>query len=57
MKNLVALLFLLLLTACNFYADQVIKGEEVIKTSNPVVKLNMTVTQGVKIKSSRCLFC
>ena len=50
MKNLVALLFLLLLTACNFYADQVIKVEEVIKTSNPVVKLNMTVTQGVKIK-------
>jgi len=50
MKNLVALLSLLLITACNFYADQVIKGEEVIKTSNPVVKLNMTVTQGVKIK-------
>mgnify|MGYP004375608797 FL=1 len=50
MKKLVAVLFLLLLTACNFYTDQVIKGGEVIKTSNPVVKLNMTVTQGVKIK-------
>ena len=49
MKSLTALLALLLLTACNIYAEHVIKGEKVIKSSSPVVKLNMTVTQGVKI--------
>ena len=51
MNSLAALLTLLLLTACNFYAEQVIKGEQVIKSGNPVVKLNMTITQGVKIKN------
>ena len=50
MKSFAALLTLLLLTSCNFYAEQVMKGEKVIKSSGPVVKLNMTVTQGVKIK-------
>ena len=51
MKRSATLLILLLLNACNFYAEQVIKGEQVIKHSNPVVKLNMTVTQGVKIRN------
>ena len=51
MKILAALLTLLLLNACNFYAKQVIKGEQVIKPSNPVVRLNMIFTQGVKIKN------
>ena len=50
MRNFAALLTLFLLTSCNFYAEQVMKGEKVIKSSGPVVKLNMTVTQGVKIK-------
>ena len=49
MKSFTVLLTLLLLNACNLYAEQVIKGEKVIKSSGPVVKLNMTVTQGVKI--------
>ena len=49
MKSFAALLTLLLLNACNLYAEQVITGEKVIKSSGPVVKLNMTVTQGVKI--------
>ena len=51
MKCVAALLTLLSLNACNFYAEQVIKGEQVIKPSNPVVKLSMTVTQGVKIRN------
>ena len=51
MKRLAALLIILLLNACNFYGEQVIKGEQVVKPNNPVVKLNMTVTQGVKIKN------
>jgi hypothetical protein len=50
-KRLAALLIILLLNACNFYGEQVIKGEQVVKPNNPVVKLNMTVTQGVKIKN------
>ena len=49
MKSFTVLLTLLLLNACNLYAEQVINGEKVIKSSGPVVKLNMTVTQGVKI--------
>ena len=52
MKSFAALLTLLLLNACNLYAEQVIKGEKVIKSSGPVVKLNMTVTQGGKINGT-----
>ena len=51
MKRLAALLIILLLNACNFYGEQVIKGEQVVKPNNPVVKLNMTVTQDVKMKN------
>jgi len=49
MKQL-AILALLLVNGCNFYAEQAIRGEQVLKSSNPSVKFNMTVSQGVKIK-------
>ena len=50
MKELRAILALLLVNGCNFYAEQSIRGEQVLKSSNPSVKFNMTVSQGVKIK-------
>lgn len=50
MKQVLTILALLLANGCNFYAEQSIGGEQVIKSSNPSVKFNMTVSQGVKIK-------
>ena len=50
MKKLLAIFTLVLVHGCNFYAEQAIKGEKVIKSNNPSVKFNITVSQGVKIK-------
>jgi hypothetical protein len=50
MKQVLTILALLLVNGCNFYAEKSIGGEQVIKSSNPSVKFNMTVSQGVKIK-------
>lgn len=52
MKKLLAILTLLLVHGCNFYAEQSIGGEQVLKSTNPNVKFNMTVSHGVKIKSN-----
>jgi len=48
--KLLAILALLLVPGCNFYAVQSIEGEQVIKSSNPIGNFNMTFSQGVKIK-------
>ncbi len=50
MKKLLLIFTLVLVNGCNFYAEQAIKGEKIIKSDNPIVKFNMTVSQGVKIK-------
>ena len=50
MKKLLLIFTLVLVNGCNFYAEQAIKGETIIKSDNPIVKFNMTVSQGVKIK-------
>ena len=50
MKTLLLIFTLVLVNGCNFYAEQAIKGEKIIKSDNPIVKFNMTVSQGVKIK-------
>jgi len=50
MKKLLLIYTLVLVNGCNFYAEQAIKGEKIIKSDNPIVKFNMTVSQGVKIK-------
>ena len=50
MKKLLAVFTFLLVNGCSFYAEQIISGEQVIKPSNPTVKLKMTVSQGTKIK-------
>ncbi len=50
MKKLLAIFTLVLVNACNFYAEQAIRGEKIIKSTNPSVKFNMTISQGVKIK-------
>ena len=50
MKQLLIIPALFLVNGCNFYAEQSIRGEQVLKSSNPSVKFNMTVSQGVKIK-------
>ena len=49
MKKLLAIFTLVLVNGCNFYAEQAIKGEKIIKSNNPSVKFNMTVIQGVKL--------
>ena len=50
MEKLLLMFTLVLVNGCNFYAEQAIKGEKIIKSDNPIVKFNMTVSQGVKIK-------
>ena len=50
MEKLLLIFTLVLVNGCNFYAEQAIKGEKIIKSNNPSVKFNMTVSQGVKIK-------
>ena len=50
MEKLLLIFTLVLANGCNFYAEQAIKGEKIIKSNNPSVKFNMTVSQGVKIK-------
>ena len=50
MKKLLAIFTLVLVNACNFYAEQAIRGEKITKSTNPSVKFNMTISQGVKIK-------
>ena len=50
MEKLLLMFTLVLVNGCNFYAEQAIKGEKIIKANNPSVKFNMTVSQGVKIK-------
>ena len=50
MKQVLTILALLRVNGCNFYAEQSIGGEQVIKSNNPSVKFNMTVSQGVEIK-------
>ena len=50
MEKLLLIFTLVLVNGCNFYAEQAIKGEKIIKSDNPIVKFNMTVSQGVKIK-------
>ena len=50
MKKLLAVLTFLLVNGCSFYAEQIITSEQVIKPSNPTVKLKMTVSHGTKIK-------
>ena len=50
MKKLLLIFTLVLVNGCNFYAEQAIKGEKIIKSDSPIVKFNMTVSQGVKIK-------
>ena len=50
MKKLLAVFTFLLVNGCSFYGEQIISGEQVIKPSNPTVKLKMTVSQGSKIK-------
>ena len=50
MKKLLLIFTLVLVNGCNFYAEQAIKGEKIIKSNSPSVKVNMTVSQGVKIK-------
>ena len=49
-KKLLSILALLLLKGCTFYAGQSIGGDQVLKSTSPSVKFNMTVSQGVKIK-------
>ena len=50
MEKLLLIFTMVLVNGCNFYAEQAIKGEKIIKSDNPIVKFNMTVSQGVKIK-------
>ena len=50
MEKLLLIFTLVLVNGCNFYAEQAIKGKKTIKSDNPIVKFNMTVSQGVKIK-------
>ena len=50
MKKLLAIFTLVLVNGCNFYAEQAIRGEKIIKSNNPSVKFKMTISQGVKIK-------
>ena len=50
MEKLLLIFTLVLVNGCNFYAEQSIGGEQVLKYTNPSVKFNMTVSQGVKIK-------
>jgi phosphopantetheinyl transferase len=50
MKKLLAIFTLVLVNGCNFYAEQAIRGEKIIKSNNPSVKFNMSISQGVKIK-------
>ena len=50
MEKLQLILTLVLVNGCNVYAEQAIKGEKNIKSNNPSVKFNMTLSQGVKIK-------
>ena len=50
MKKLLAIFTLMLVNGCNFYAEQAIRGEKIIKANNPSVTFNMSISQGVKIK-------
>ena len=51
MEKLLLIFTLVLVNGCNFYAEQAIKGEKIIKSDNPIVKFNMTVSQVVRIKN------